>query len=171
MKNLYDDIEFWVGRVAAAKSIGDPFYSVFRSGNAEWKRIINGRLAVMKDNISPTARVLDAGCAFGWLSQYIPNPYTGVDQTPALLEYGRELYPQISLVEAELQNLPFPDNSFDWIVCSCVKHGIVECEENGLMPKGRWDKIESEFLRVAKSAIIWPSYQDGYEILSRQGDE
>ncbi|HAI18075.1 MAG TPA: hypothetical protein DCM10_08695 [Xanthomarina gelatinilytica] len=121
----------------------------------------------MDEHISSEHRVLDAGCAFGWLSQYIPNPYTGVDQTPALLEYGRELYPGINLVEAELQNLPFDDDSFDWVVCSCVKYGIVECEENGLMPKGRWNKIEKEFLRVSKGAIIWPSYQDDFEIITR----
>ena len=167
MKNLYDDKEFWVGRVAVAKNLGDPFHSVYRSGPKEWNRIITNRLKIMDEHISSEHRVLDAGCAFGWLSQYIPNPYTGVDQPPALLEYGRELYPGINLVEAELQNLPFDDDSFDWVVCSCVKYGIVECEENGLMPKGRWNKIEKEFLRVSKGAIIWPSYQDDFEIITR----
>ena len=167
MKNLYDDKEFWVDRVSSAKEKGDPFYSVYRSGPAEWKRIITGRLSIIREKIKSHERILDAGSAFGWLSQYIPNPYTGVDQTPALLNYGKELYPGVNLIEAQLQSLPFDDNSFDWVVCSCVKYGIVEGEENGLMEKGRWQKIEKEFLRVAPAAIIWPNYSDEYEIISR----
>jgi len=168
MKNLYDDKEFWVDRVAAAKARNDPYYCVYRSGPLEWHRIRSGRISVMSKLIKPEEKILDAGCAFGWLSQFVSNEYVGVDQTPALINYGKELYPKIKLVEAQLQNLPFEKNEFDWVVCSCVKHGIVEAEALGLMEKGRWNKIESEFLRVAKSAIIWPSYQDEYLILKRE---
>jgi hypothetical protein len=91
----------------------------------------------------------------------------GVDQTPALLNYGKELYPNITFVESTLQELPFEDNSFDWVVCSCVKYGIVENEELGLIEPGRWARIEKEFLRVAKAGIIWPSYQPDYEMIKR----
>ena len=167
MRNLYDDADFWIGRVAAAKKINDPYHCVYRSGPAEWKRIRDNRLSIIEQYVQPEDKVLDAGCAFGWLSQFIPNPYVGVDQTPALLEYGRELYPDIKLVNSRLQQLPFKDNEFDWVLCSCVKQGIVQGEELGMMEKGRWQTIESEFLRVAKSAIIWPSYQNEFEIISR----
>jgi SAM-dependent methyltransferase len=167
VKNLYDDADFWVTRVADAKNHNDPFRSVFRAGSHAWRSIIKGRLDIMSEKIQPSESVLDAGCSFGWLSQHITNDYVGVDQTPALVEYGRELYPDVTLILGKLQELPFDDNSFDWIVCSCVKYGIVECEEGGLMPPGRWEKIESEFLRVAKGAIIWPSYQPEYEIILR----
>ena len=167
MRNLYDDKDFWVTRVAEAKAVRNPFWSIFRSGESDWKRIINGRVSIINKETTEEETILDAGCAFGWLSQFIENKYTGIDQTPALVEYGRELYPGIELVEAKLQELPFEDDSFDWIVCSCVKYGIVEAEENGLMEKGRWDTIEKEFLRVAKGAIIWPSYSNDYEIIKR----
>tara|TARA_R100001510_G_scaffold53941_1_gene56045 strand:- start:2736 stop:3239 length:504 start_codon:yes stop_codon:yes gene_type:complete len=167
MKNLYDNKEFWVTRVAQAKSVGDPYYSVYRSGPTEWKRIINSRLSVINQEVKEEDKLLDAGCGFGWLSQFVKNEYTGVDQTPALIEYGRELYPGIKLVESTLQDLPFEDNSFDWIVCSCVKYGILESEESGLIEEGRWDTIEKEFLRIANGAIIWPSYSSDYEIIRR----
>jgi SAM-dependent methyltransferase len=167
MKNLYDDKDFWVTRVTEAKAVGDPYFSVYRSGPKEWSRIINGRTSVISQEIKEKDKILDAGCGFGWLSQFISNEYVGVDQTPALLDYGRELYPGINLIESELQKLPFENNSFDWVVCSCVKQGIVQGEELGMMEIGRWDTIEKEFLRVAKGAIIWPSYSNDYEITRR----
>jgi len=171
-RNLYDDKEFWVGRVNEAKARNDPFYSIYRSGPAVWNEIITNRLQVISKVVPTGSRLLDAGCAFGWLSKSLPYmqaiKYTGVDHTPALIEYGKELYPKINLVEAPLQELPFDDDSFDWIVCSCVKHGIVENEENGLVEEGRWKQIESEFMRVSENAIIWPSYSMDYEIVSRE---
>jgi len=162
-KNLYDNQQFWVGRVATAKKLGDPSKSVY--GNLA--PVIKNRVEVIKSLIDPDSKILDAGCSYGWLSQKLPNPYVGLDQTTALIEYGRELYPEVSFVQAKMQELPFEDDSFDWVVSSCVKYGIVECEELGEMPKGRWAKIEKEILRVAPRAIIWPSYGFDYELIER----
>ena len=168
MKNVYDDKEFWVERVRQAKLRNDPFYSVFRSGPVVWSGIINNRISVIREHIDVKESIMDAGCGFGWLASMIPNKkYVGVDQTPALLEYGKELYPNIVLVKSTLQNLPFPDDTFDWVVCSCVKEKIVEAEQHGLIEEGRWSKIEDEFLRVSKAAIIWPNYQHDYEIIRK----
>jgi SAM-dependent methyltransferase len=163
MKNVYDDQSFWVDRVNMAKKAGDPTKCVY--GNL--RPVINNRVGVLKKLLKPTDRILDAGCSYGWLSRYLDNTYTGLDQTIALVEYGRELYPGINIVVSTMQDMPFEDDSFDWVISSCVKHGIVECEELGEMPKGRWSQIESEILRVAPKAIIWPSYSFDYEILER----
>jgi len=170
-RNLYDDKEFWIKRVEEAKSVGYPFHSIYKSGPTVWNEIINNRVSIIVEKIPTGSRVLDAGCAFGWLSQFLPYmqaiKYTGVDHTPVLIDYGKELYPRINLIEAPLQKLPFENDSFDWVVCSCVKHGIVENEDNGLIEEGRWKKIEGEFMRVAENAIVWPSYQMDYEMISR----
>jgi len=170
-RNLYDDKEFWVGRVEEAKKRNDPFYSIFRSGPVVWKGIIDNRLFVIREKIPTGSAVLDAGCGFGWLHHHLPYmqaiKYTGVDHTPALIEYGKELYPKANLVEAPLQKLPFEDNSFAWVVCSCAKEGIVQNEENGLAPEGLWESIEKEFMRVSENAIVWPNYDMAYEILTR----
>lgn len=167
-KNRYDDKQFWVGRVSDAKTSKTPHQAVFRVGQDEWGKIVKGRLDVISKYITPFDSVMDAGCGHGWLYENIPNMYVGVDQTPALLDYAKELYPDASFVESTLQQLPFEDDSFDWVVCSCVKEGIIKGEEYGLMEKGRWKKIEAEFLRVAKGAIIWPSYQPDYEVIVRE---
>lgn len=163
MRNLYDDQAFWVERVKRAKSLNDPTLCLYGNLNP----VIQNRVEIINKFIPKEQSILDAGCGYGWLSQYIENSYTGVDQTVALINYGKELYPNVSLVLSKLQNLPFDDNSFDWIVSSCVKEGIVEGENINLIEKGRWDKIQNELLRVAKQGIIWPNYSNEYEIIKR----
>ena len=164
MKNLYDNQEFWVGRVAQAKHEGHPWSAIYSENEHAIK---SNRVNTIAQYYSLSdSKILDAGCAYGWLSEYVKN-YTGVDQTVALIEFGKEIYPNANLVLGQLQNLPFDDGQFDVVVCSCVKHGIIECENLGLIEKGRWKKIESEFLRVAKSAIIWPSYGFEFETIER----
>lgn len=165
--NLYDNQEFWIGRVEQAKQSA-PHTAVFRVSNNKWRSIVKNRVDTIKKFTNPQDRIIDFGCAYGWLSQEITNPYVGVDQTEALVNYGRQLYPEIEIIQEKMQNrLPFEDDSFDCVVSSCVKHGIVECEELGEMPKGRWASIEKEMLRLAPLAIIWPSYGFEYEILRR----
>ena len=164
MKNLYDNQEFWVNRVQMAKSTNKPNNAVWEG---DWSRIVSNRKAVINSLIKPNEKILDAGCGYGWLSQEIPNPYVGVDQTVALIDYGRELYPNTELVLSKLQKLPFENDSFDWVVSSCVKYGIIECENLGEMEVGRWKVIETELLRVARKGIIWPSYSNEYEIINR----
>ena len=63
--------------------------------------------------------------------------------------------------------IPIHESIFDWVVSSCVKHGIVECEELGEIESGRWNQIEEELLRIAKKGIIWPSYSNEYEFIER----
>ena len=164
MKNLYDNQDFWIGRVNKAKNAGIPNHCVW---TGDWNRIVTNRITIINKFIPIDESILDAGCGFGWLSQEIKHDYTGVDQTTALINYGKELYPNTNLVLSKLQELPFENNSFDWVVSSCVKHGIVECEELGEMESGRWNQIEEELLRVAKKGIIWPSYSNEYEFIER----
>jgi SAM-dependent methyltransferase len=164
-KNLYDNQEFWVGQVHRAKQSGRPNDCVW-TGN--WDVIVDVRVNLIRELTNPTDKIIDFGCGYGWLSQEIENPYVGVDQTTALIDYGKELYPDVQFIEAKMQNkLPFADGSFDIVFSSCVKYGIVECEELGEMPKGRWSKIEKEMMRLAPKAIIFPSYGNTYEILER----
>tara|TARA_R110001592_G_scaffold335117_1_gene619702 strand:- start:2358 stop:2852 length:495 start_codon:yes stop_codon:yes gene_type:complete len=164
MKNLYDNQNFWIGQVNKAKHIGIPNHCVW---TGDWNRIVTNRITIINKFIPIHESILDAGCGFGWLSQEIKHDYTGVDQTTALINYGKELYPNTNLVLSKLQELPFEDNSFDWVVSSCVKHGIVECEELGEIESGRWNQIEEELLRIAKKGIIWPSYSNEYEFIER----
>ncbi len=99
------------------------------------------RVSIIRDAIK-TLRLpsgssgLDAGCGVGLqclqLAEAVGSDghVTGVDVTPEFLERGREivkeagLSEQISFKEGDVANLPFDDNSFDWVWSSdCVGYG------------------------------------------------
>ncbi|MCM3363960.1 class I SAM-dependent methyltransferase [Niallia sp. Sow4_A1] len=76
-----------------------------------------------------SGKVLEVGIGTGANLYYYPNniqSLTGVDFSNGMLKYAREkvskgdfLFP-IELVEADIQSLPYPDNTFDSIVSTCV---------------------------------------------------
>ena len=66
-------------------------------------------------------RVLDAACGTGRHSQYLAelgHEVVGVDSSPDMLERARVKVPAGDFREAELDELPFPDGSFDSLVCT-----------------------------------------------------
>jgi len=67
--------------------------------------------------------VLDVGCGFGdfksWFeSQGETLDYIGVDLSPDLLIEARKRYPEISLIEGDLFDAGFSEQSFDWVILS-----------------------------------------------------
>lgn len=173
MENLYDDQEFWAMRVAKAKEDGVPHLSLYVG---EWESRVEARKKVVEKYIPPDQTVLDAGCGYGWMSQEIPNPYCGIDQSHALIEYGKELYPDVELYCTKLEDLDISialskyfggsPTTFDWVVCSGLKWSILECEKSGSMEKGKWERIESNLRSITKNLIIWPQSTevDVYEV-------
>lgn len=70
----------------------------------------------------PNRRVLDAGCGMGEGSAILArggaSEVVGVDTATAVLDAGRPLMPAgVSLRQGELTDLPFPDGTFDLVVC------------------------------------------------------
>lgn len=70
------------------------------------------------------SRILDAGCGTAATARHLVKAgklsVVGVDRSPTLLAEARRLCPQVPLVLAELEQLPFADGSFDGVVCECV---------------------------------------------------
>ncbi|MFC2027377.1 class I SAM-dependent methyltransferase [Chloroflexota bacterium] len=79
---------------------------------------------------------LDAGCGVGLQCLQLADTVgpeghvTGIDMTPEFLERGKEMVKdagfseRISFKEGDVANLPFDDNSFDWVWSSdCVGYG------------------------------------------------
>ncbi|RTR28145.1 class I SAM-dependent methyltransferase [Robertmurraya yapensis] len=76
-----------------------------------------------------SGKVLEVGIGTGVNLQYYPNQITsltGIDFSRGMLEHAKDKvisgdfeFP-IELREADIQDLPFPDNSFDSIVSTCV---------------------------------------------------
>lgn len=61
-------------------------------------------------------RLLDVGCGAGRALRLAADrgaEVTGIDAAPGLLEFARRRVPGATIVEGELQTLPFPDDAFD----------------------------------------------------------
>ena len=79
--------------------------------------------------LPPDAYVLDAGCGTGRWTRYVA-PHVGfveaVDPSSATLSalaYTQDL-PNVRVTQAGIDNLPFPEASFDFILCLGVLHHI-----------------------------------------------
>ena len=86
--------------------------------------------ATIRDHLSIPGRVLEAGCGTGQWVQFLGklgHDAVGVDYAPSGLEVGRAHNPNLNLLQADFRNLPFDDESFDYI----VSFGAVEHDVNG----------------------------------------
>lgn len=68
------------------------------------------------------ARVLDAGCGIGYGAELLhragAKEVTAVDISQAVVEVARQsVSPEVICAEADVRSLPYPDDSFDLVVC------------------------------------------------------
>lgn len=66
--------------------------------------------------VGPETRLLDAGCGSGLALQFAHKreaAVTGLDASASLLEVARERVPDADLREGDLEELPFPDGTFN----------------------------------------------------------
>ncbi len=76
--------------------------------------------------------VLDVGCGTGWAAQAVidrfrPARITGVDPSRGMLEkfeakLGAIEGVEVTLVEADVESMPFPAGAFDLVICSMAYH-------------------------------------------------
>src|SRR3954471_9048143 len=98
-------------------------------------------------------RLLDVASGPGTLTAEAANRgarAVGVDLSPRMIELAQRLYPTIEYREADVEHLPFPDHTFDAVVCAFgLGHfprpelAVAECVRI-LLPGGRialswWD--------------------------------
>jgi SAM-dependent methyltransferase len=66
--------------------------------------------------VGEATRMLDVGCGAGRALRLAADrgaDVSGLDAAPGLLEYARRRVPGATMIEGELQSLPFPDDRFD----------------------------------------------------------
>ena len=93
--------------------------------------------------------LLDAGCGSAYYSEIIehftPHCYTyhGVDYNPGMVALAHELYPSLTIHQADLCSLDFDDRSFDVVLSgACIAH----------IPE--WETALSELIRVASVYLV-----------------
>lgn len=83
--------------------------------------------------------ILDAGCGSGTLGNYI-NGMFGIDVQKKSIQMSREKGTYMGLRFGDVQKIPYPDNSFDVVICHEVLHyGTINLK-----------KAFEEFKRVCK---------------------
>ncbi|MCD5323411.1 MULTISPECIES: class I SAM-dependent methyltransferase [Pontibacillus] len=77
------------------------------------KQIFNG------EKLTSDLHVLDLGCGTGQSSEYIRDTFgcevTGIDQHPIMIQKANERQADVTFLEGDAEDLPFPDHSFDFI--------------------------------------------------------
>jgi 2-polyprenyl-3-methyl-5-hydroxy-6-metoxy-1,4-benzoquinol methylase len=64
--------------------------------------------------------LLDVGCGTGhWMRALADRGFivSGVDASDAMLEHARELNPDATIEQGDVDRLPFPDGTFDYVIC------------------------------------------------------
>ena len=75
----------------------------------------------------PGARVADLGCGSGVFTNLLHRrgfDAVGLDLSPKLVALGQAKYPDVTFLEGDVEQLPFPDASLDGILLSGLLHHL-----------------------------------------------
>jgi len=86
-----------------------------------WYQALRAHVAAVIEPIAPDFSLLDAGCGTGGMLDVVRRKFpaanlTGVDQSTHALELTAARATGAKLLPASVQALPFPDNSFDFVL-------------------------------------------------------
>ena len=122
---------------------------------------------ILKNRFTPAMKILDAGCGGGRnLHYFLRNGFRvfGIDQNPEAVEYVRSLArilaPEISSENfqvAEIEKMPFPDESFDLIISNAVLHFADDERHFHRMLREMWRVLKPSgmfFARLASTISI-----------------
>jgi len=107
---------------------------------------------IQKDRFAPSMKILDAGCGGGRNLIYFMRSgceVFAVDQNAEAIEqiryFAKHLAPNLpseNFQIAAVENMPFPDNYFDWVISNAVLHFAAD--------KNQFDRMILEMWRVLK---------------------
>ena len=116
VKDYYRDVETydWVDVADNLRGL-EAFFHRNRA------RVVRGLVAKYATKNAP---ILDAGCGTGLNLRHLPPGSVGLDINPRNLEILRERLPNHTLVEGDVEALPFEDGSFGTVLCTEVLEHI-----------------------------------------------
>lgn len=91
-------------------------------------------IKVMGGEKNMPKKILDVGCASGWFlsklwEEYPKASYAGVDVHKKAIDYGKKRYKNLKLICADAHSLPFPNESFDVVICTEVLEHVKNPEK------------------------------------------
>lgn len=96
---------------------------------------------------SPSARILEAGCGAGRYVKYLCEKgydCVGIEYSKATVDKVKSKWPELDIIEGDVEKMPYPDNTFKGI----ISIGVIEHFEDG--PK----KVLAEMQRVLEPGDI-----------------
>ncbi len=93
----------------------DPYFDSFTYSRLKLEQALKPRLDALPDG----ARLLDVGCGTGDLLRRLGGRFacTGCDPAEEMLEHARAANPSVDFTVASAEALPYPDRSFDAVLC------------------------------------------------------
>jgi len=79
-------------------------------------------------------KILELGCSSGFLTQHL-GKITAIDTSQGMLETTKQKNPQAELIQADMFELPFKENSFDKIVVIRTWNHLTKNEFNRILPQ------------------------------------
>ena len=123
------------------------FEKYFVNRTSKKRNIIPIERILSNINLKEVNKVMEVACGAGFLSKYLAQEHKwnviGIDVDPKQIERAnkyKEDIPNVHYYEANVQKLPFEDNSFDMIVSIDAFHHII----------GILDVAINEIVRVLK---------------------
>ena len=120
---------------------------------------------IQKGRFVPGMKILDAGCGGGRnIVWFMRNGFDvfAIDIDEAVVAKIRKLATSLALSpenfqKATLESIPFPNESFDWVICNAVLHFAEDRSQFDRMLAEMWRKLKPGgmfFARIASSIGI-----------------
>jgi len=121
--------------------------------------------------IQPGQRVLDVACGTGILAREVASRMRstghvmGIDPSPGMVAVARQIAPTIDWREALAESLPFPDESFDAVVCQfglmfftdrrqALREMLRVLAAGGRLAAAVWDSLENIPAYASEVALL-----------------
>ena len=135
---------------------------------------------LLRGNITPGMRVLDAGCGSGRNLIYLLGEGYEVfasDQSPAAIEHTRAIAPTLPAENLRLERIEaisYPDASFDLVICSAVLHFSRDDAHFNAMLENLWRMLKPGgilFCRLASTIGMPHQHLTGHRYVAPDGVE